>query len=300
MKINRPLFCATLNYFIVGIRMTFLDRRSEAAAATLLRQDASLLFELLRGAADSWRSAAIGNLINAAILCFIFYGKVSNLWLAAGFLSLTMLAMWRMAIRTQLSASHGEARDLRSILWQSEVVAAALGLWWGGAVFGLLMLATPDQHLILGIIAAGMMSAGTFSFRSLRRAAQLYCSLCGLGGIAAFLILGTLEAYAACGLTICYLFVLTSNIRTMSGNIASRIVHQREAEDAAETIKLLLNDFTEQGSDWLIELDANGVMVSPSPRLAKAAMRCLMKGVNARLLRGISNARTPSAIISCR
>ena len=40
-----------------------------------------------------------------------------------------------------------------------------------------------------------------------------------------------------------------------------------------KTIKLLLNDFTEQGSDWLFELDSDGRLLNPSARIAEAAQR---------------------------
>jgi diguanylate cyclase (GGDEF)-like protein len=253
--------------------MIDIDSRDGTPAIKSQVQDGALLFEQLRGAADSWRSASVGNLINAVILGIVFYGTISNIWLWVGGFSLSLMIVWRSAIRKQLDNSIGDPDDLRSVLWQSEAVAASLGIWWGSTVFGLLLISNHDQQFILGIIAAGMMSAGTFSFRSLRRAAQLYCTMCAVGGIAGFLMIGTFVAYAATGLTICYLIVLNSSIRTMSNNISSRILHQREAEDAAETIKLLLNDFTEQGSDWLIEIDAEGRLIAPSMRLAEAAMR---------------------------
>ncbi|MFM6854542.1 MAG: putative bifunctional diguanylate cyclase/phosphodiesterase, partial [Sphingopyxis sp.] len=53
--------------------------------------------------------------------------------------------------------------------------------------------------------------------------------------------------------------------------------HIRAAElsKSGETIQLLLNDFTEQGSDWLIEVDAAARLISPCARLAEASRRPL-------------------------
>jgi diguanylate cyclase (GGDEF)-like protein len=235
--------------------------------------DADLLFQLLMVPVEGMKPSLVGNFVNAAILSFVFMETISPLAILVGIASLVALMVWRFAVLRKLADMQDDIDRLRRAMRMIEYNSAAMGLWWGGATAVLMTVADHDQQMFLGIVAAGMMGAGAISFRSLKNAARAYVAMCGIGAIIGFLMLGTVPAFAAVGLSTCYLIVLFSNIKTTADNITSHIVHQRAAEDSAETIKLLLNDFTEQGSDWLIELDANGILINPSERLAEAALR---------------------------
>ncbi len=235
--------------------------------------DADLLFQLLTVPVDGMRASLVGNFVNASILSFVFMNTISTGMIVAGMTALIALMAWRFAALRGLHRMKADVDWLLRAIRTVEYNSAAMGLWWGGVTGGLMTVADKDQQMFLGIIAAGMMGAGAISFRSLKVAARLYVALCGAGAIIGFCTLGTMPAFAAVGLTTCYLIVLFSNIKTTADAITSHIVHQRAAEDSAQTIKLLLNDFTEQGSDWLIELDANGDLIEPSERLAEAALR---------------------------
>ena len=52
-------------------------------------------------------------------------------------------------------------------------------------------------------------------------------------------------------------------------------VRERALSESSETIRLLLNDYEENGSDWLIEIDQNGLIINPCARLSDAAGRPL-------------------------
>ena len=237
------------------------------------RDDAWVTSRLVSVVAGNKRSSAIANLVNAAIVAVIFADSVAAHYLLAGFATLVALIIWRVATLSGVAKFNDDLPALQAIIKTIETNAALLGLWWGGVTGALLHVATGDQRMLLGIIAAGMMAAGSISFRSLRKAAQLYISMCAGSALLGFLTLGSDPALAACGLTLCFLAVLRTNIVSNANAITSNFAQQREAERAAETIKLLLNDFTEQGSDWLFELDAKGRLLSPSARIAEAAQR---------------------------
>lgn len=237
------------------------------------RDDAWILHRLISVIANNKRSSAIANLVNAAIVATAFAGTVPAIYLVTGLATLLGLISWRLVVLAKLAEKRDDLLALQAITRVIETNAAGLGLWWGGVTGGLLHVASGDQRMLLGIIAAGMMGAGSISFRSLRTAAQLYIMTCGLGVAVGFLVLGSEPALAACCLTVCYLVVLRTNIVTNAEAITSNIAQQRNAVQAAETIKLLLNDFTEQGSDWLFELDSEGCLLNPSTRIAEAAHR---------------------------
>lgn len=50
----------------------------------------------------------------------------------------------------------------------------------------------------------------------------------------------------------------------------TRIVRDRQLSASMETVRMLLNDFQDHGSDWLFELDEQGAILSPSARFADA------------------------------
>ncbi len=236
-------------------------------------EDAWVTSQLVSVVASNKRSSAIANLVNATIVTVIFADRVPAPYLLAGFVTLLALIIWRVTTLAGVEQIKEDLPSLQAVIRTIELNAAALGLWWGGVTGALLHVATGDQRMLLGIIAAGMMAAGSISFRSLRRAAQFYISTCAGCALVGFVTLGSEPALAACGLTVCYLAVLRTNIITNANAITHNIAQQRDAERAAETIKLLLNDFTEQGSDWLFELDAEGCLLGPSPRIAEAVQR---------------------------
>jgi diguanylate cyclase (GGDEF)-like protein/PAS domain S-box-containing protein len=245
---------------------TLLQPARHEDTAWLLSQQLGML-------AANARVSAIGNLINFAILVAVFAESLPPLLLCAGLSVSLGLIWWRLDSVRGLAKINNQLDDLLAIERNIMLNGASLGLWWGILAGGLMYVATANQQMFLGILASGMMGSGIITYRSLKRTAQLYISLCGSAAIIGLLSIGTLPALAACGLTICYFIVLYSNIQTSSQNMTSYALQQRQAEESAETIKLLLNDFTEQGSDWLFELDHDGRIVNPSQRFAAAAAR---------------------------
>ncbi|WP_225205778.1 putative bifunctional diguanylate cyclase/phosphodiesterase [Novosphingobium huizhouense] len=51
---------------------------------------------------------------------------------------------------------------------------------------------------------------------------------------------------------------------------STRRLRTRKLQTAHETIQLLLNQYDEHGSDWLVETDARGLIVNPSERLCRS------------------------------
>jgi diguanylate cyclase (GGDEF)-like protein len=232
-----------------------------------------LLYQQLTVPKNAAKPASVANFLNAVIVAAVFAQSLDLIILIGGALTLVALLAWRIAATHRLNDVQDQTLKLINIRRSVEGNAALLGMWWGCAVAALTMVGNGDDMMFVGIVGAGMMGAGAASYRSLSRAAKFYVTFCGIGGILSFTMLGTMTGFAAAALTICYLLVLFNSINSGALSIKSHIVHRREAEHSAETIKLLLNDFTEQGSDWLFELDGKGELIAPSHRLAEAAMR---------------------------
>ncbi|HMT44943.1 MAG TPA: EAL domain-containing protein, partial [Chakrabartia sp.] len=221
------------------------------------------------------RAATIGNLVNTVIAVCLFAGNVPPEALAGGLALMTFLLWTRSRIAKAFLASPDDEATIRRAARHVDWIAAALGAAWGGSITALFTIATPAQQMFLGILAAGMMNAGTATFRTRQRAALLYLGMFIPGLTISFIAVNTTSGLAALGLLLSYSVFLYSQIQLGTARFDLGAHRERDLSQSNETIALLLNDFTEQGSDWLFELDAKGHVLDPSPRLAQACCRPL-------------------------
>jgi diguanylate cyclase (GGDEF)-like protein len=118
-----------------------------------------------------------------------------------------------------------------------------------------------------------MMSAGMLSYRTLQPAALGYVYGCVPGAALALVYDGNVATYSALCLLLCFLGVLTTNIRATAKRFSTSCMRERELNRSRNMVRLLLHDHTEQGSDWLVAVDDKGRIIAPSKRFAAAAQR---------------------------
>ncbi len=224
-------------------------------------------------ALNTQRSAILGNLSNFGILVFVFARTVSAAALILSFVVMIGLLAWRYRLGQSSRDNRSDQRQVVPFEHEIALNALALGCFWGAMVGCLLVIATPAQQLFLAIIGSGMMNAGSITYRTLGRAAQLYIGSCGAGVFVGLAVMGTTEAYAAAGLLLCFCAILVVNAKAASDRFRDAKMQEHNASVSAETIQLLLNDYEEQGSDWLFELDAVGRVCNPCQRFGYAAQR---------------------------
>ena len=233
-----------------------------------------LLLRQITEHANGISNSIAGNLVNCGILLVLFHDVASaGLLLTFGGTSLAA-AYLRHHYNRQVPASCDPA-ILHAALARIDFAACFMGLFWGGMIAAFFTLASEPERMFLGILAAGMMSAGTITFRTVPSAAKIYI-LCMVPGLLySFLLPHQTAGLAAIALMACYTLVLLVHIRRAGAAFDDAVLHELQAERSAETIRILLNDSEEQGSDWLFELDSRGNLVAPSERFAAAAMRPL-------------------------
>lgn len=239
---------------------------AEAADWLLARQ----LSEHAKGAPSS----AAANLINASLMGAVFSHSFAWWWIAAAYLLLLGLIGRRLYWNRKVTA-HGDRDDieLQHVSRRIELNALLLGGWWGVMLAILLVAAAPGEQMLLGILGSGMMASGSITYRTLEGAARGFTAAIGVGALLGLLLMATPIAYAATGLLLCYAVVLHLSIKRAADNFRVMNEHERALSRSSETISLLLNDYTEQGSDWLIEIDRQGLIRNPSERFASAAAR---------------------------
>jgi diguanylate cyclase (GGDEF)-like protein/PAS domain S-box-containing protein len=241
--------------------------------------DASALLQArLVEVSETARGSIIANVANFLCVAIVArtYGVAS--WAAVAGATCVLLAAlgWRLWAAMHVPRDDAEEADhqrLRQIHWHVTASATLLGLFWGAIALYLLKDRTADTVLFAGIIGTGMMSAGAITYRSVPHAALGWVAGSGLlSGIGLWLH-GAAASWIALGLLLCFVLVLRETILTNGRRFGRAFLQARELARSSETIRLLLNDYTEQGSDWLIEVDAAGRIVNPCARLAEATGR---------------------------
>ncbi len=221
------------------------------------------------------RASVAGNAVNAALSALILnhYGQWSNGPGLALVLLLIGLSYVRLTMAKRILASSADDPALPVYARRVTLNGAAFGLCWGAISCIFLASGVPQLELFGGIIGAGMMSAGAVAYRTRPRAALSYVLCCGGGGLVGLVLVGHPAAMAAVGLLLCYIAVLRANIHANAGRFDAAHQRAQELAQSAETIQLLLNDVTEQGSDWLVEVDRFGRIHNASAAMEQATGR---------------------------
>jgi diguanylate cyclase (GGDEF)-like protein len=232
-----------------------------------------LLRRQLTENARNAKSAVIGNVINAAISTALFWNSVPLIGIVF-FLGLIAFQLaWRLSIARRVSRAGRNAAKLGQLRRELIGNAIGLGATWGIIVKSMFYLGGPNELVFAGIIGAGMMSAGMISYRTLQPAALGYIYACMPGAALGLAYDGSAASYSALGLLLCFGGVLTANIRSTAKRFANSTLRERELNRSRNTVRLLLHDHTEQGSDWLVAVDRKGRIIAPSTRFAMAAQR---------------------------
>jgi diguanylate cyclase (GGDEF)-like protein len=218
-------------------------------------------------------ASVVGNLANAGIIVWLFAPHfdpwVRNSLIGAAIaMAVTRLAGW-IRYKRQGVGAIGERQLLNIITIQ----ALVNGTIWGVTL--LVISAVDGQRSIsfLGMVAAGMMCAGAVSFSAIPRAALLFIVTLAVCMMTAFITTGGSFSVAAMALLAIYTAVLVKAVNLSFANFSTRVMRERQLRDSAETVSMLLNEFEENGSDWLWEVDEHGQLVKPSQRFGQAAAR---------------------------
>jgi diguanylate cyclase (GGDEF)-like protein len=232
-----------------------------------------MLLRQLTAHAAGMRASSIGNVVNGVVCVVVLSATFGLRSAAVGFAVLLALIVWRFTIAHRILRVDPSSARVPKIAHRVTANAIALGAFWGGSSW--LIAATGDGMLqIFGIaLGAGMMSAGPISYRTYQPAALAYLYACAPGCLLGLIVIGHAPAYAAAFLLASYVLVLASNIKIGAKSFIDHHEHERAISKSNDTIQLLLNDYAEQGSDWLIELTSGGRIINACARFAEASAR---------------------------
>ena len=216
------------------------------------------------------RSIVLGTLLNASVITLALIGQMSVYPIAL--FSSSMIA----ACLHRLWLAEGIERGRRRRRTAKIMFAFMLNSLWLGLTMGVLMALwlpqlAPGVQLLLAVCAVSQIASAAYTIRTLPHSALVYVSAQALGlGIG----LAQLETVPGLG-TIAVLTVASALLVRMAYTahdlFVTRILSDRDLHSAARTVKLLLNEYEESGSDWLFELGAQQQLAKVSPRFAQAA-----------------------------
>ncbi|WP_422345539.1 putative bifunctional diguanylate cyclase/phosphodiesterase [Parasphingorhabdus sp.] len=157
-------------------------------------------------------------------------------------------------------------RSIKAI--QLESIIGALG--FSGIVAIPLAFGQIPYTMDLALLALGALIIGGFIFGSIPRAQTYNLSITTLVYSIGFLVAGESDAISTVVLLIFFALCIDYIYRLFFFNFVQRHLHGAKLRNAAETVRLLLHDYSEQSSDWLWEIDGDHLIVNPSARFATA------------------------------
>ena len=236
-------------------------------------RESALLREQLDMHAGNIGVSLSGNILSALTIGILMRNNVSLTTLFALLFALVSISAMRLVtIWRYRHTSFDEAlarRLRRDIAWQALFNATV----WGVGLMLLMRHAAPGEVVLMGMIASGLLGASAVTYGTMPAAAHSFTLTLSLFMIGAFTLADLPFSNTTSALLVCYMFVLMRTIDHGYTMFCVRLARECELDDTANTVKLLLNDFEQQGSDWLWEVNEAGLIVAPSVRFAEAACR---------------------------
>ncbi len=211
-----------------------------------------------------------GTLLNAAVIVLALIGKMPGIHLALFAASTLAAGLHRLWL------AEGIARARRQRHPAKMQFAFRMNSWWLGLNLGTLLAiwfpAVPfDAKLLLAICGVTQIASAAYTVRTLPRSALVYIAAQSLGLSIALAREGSLASVGAIAVLLTASGLLVRMAYTAHDLFVTRILSDRDLSASARTVKLLLNEYEESGSDWLFELDADNRLNSVTPRFARAA-----------------------------
>ncbi|WP_394790362.1 putative bifunctional diguanylate cyclase/phosphodiesterase [Rhodoferax sp.] len=210
--------------------------------------------------------SSTGNAVTALVLCYVFWDKADHTTLVGWAMMVLVLAAINLVLGWQRQRLVASPRTLAGF---SALIAAAAVCF--AAMAGYLFDATDaDGRLLLTAVLATFIAMGAWMFACLPLA-SLAWSLTMCSGTALIFIGRSELVYTyLTGLLGFYAAVLVATILITSRVFLAGLKGEAEIERQKQLVGLLLNDFEENASDWLWEVDREGRLRHVSVRLAEA------------------------------
>jgi len=157
--------------------------------------------------------------------------------------------------------------------WKVNAEIGAFALFWGGLISTLLPVLPGTEQAILLMISLLFLGAAGHAVMVMPAGALLLCAITAGAMVHAIPAGAPLDRpLVALGLFSFAMIIMRSALVTTFHTMA-RLRSEAELTDQGEVVRLLLNEYEANGSDWLLELDAAGQLTHVTTRFADVARR---------------------------
>ncbi len=181
-------------------------------------------------------------------------------------LALVWTVRWLQALR------HGEAETATARqFWLISGEVASFGVAWALMTAHLLPESDHAQQTQLVLLSLTAMGACGFAAAVLPAGGIALVAILAAGTLASIPEGSPLGASTVTLAFVTFALLIARGILVTSFAMMARMRTQAELSDQSAVVGLLLNEFEANGSDWLIEVDAEGRLTHVSPRMAEVA-----------------------------
>ena len=211
--------------------------------------------------------------LNVAALLATLDGIADPGFLAGWGLVMAGLALlW--TLRFLRIRQRGEATEASpALFWMVTAEVVAFGAGWAAMLLHLLPHARVETQALLLLLSVTAMGACGFAAAVMPVCAMLLVVIIGGGAVLAIPTESPLAMPAIWLAFATFAALIVRGVLVTSFAMMARMRTQTELSDRNEVVRLLLNEFEANGSDWLIEVDDQGRLTHVSPRLADVARR---------------------------
>ncbi len=217
------------------------------------------------------RIMVLAGLMNAAVIVLGLWGdQIAPVHLLLFFASMIAAGMHRLWLAEGIERGRRRRRSgkIMTAFWLNSL--------WLGCNLGVLLAVwfphvSAGDQLLLAISGVAQIASAAYTVRTLVRSATVYILAQSLGLTIGLAQLGGFDAFGAIAVLLTASALLIRMTFTARDLFVTRILSDRELAESTRTIKLLLNEYEENGSDWLFELDRNDRLTNVSIRFAGIA-----------------------------
>ena len=208
------------------------------------------------------------DILRTGIAAIIFMNFMPMIFIAAMVFTGLAIAGFQIAIdlrrKTQIHP-HTDTLEMvkRVVLFRS--------LQWGVSSAFAMYLAPPEMLLHLVPVAIMVMWIEAIALIAVPRSAMINAGINGLALTIPLALIGGNGAIGAASVAVLSFLALHWLIFHLNYMFATRRLRTRKLTEAKDTIQLLLNQYDQDGSDWLFECTEEGHILRPTRRFCEAS-----------------------------
>ncbi|GGE01318.1 GGDEF domain-containing protein [Polymorphobacter glacialis] len=212
-------------------------------------------------------------MINVLALLWSLRGiAASEFLLGWGAVMGALALLWTLRF-SQVRRRGAAAEVSQHYFWAISAEVAAFGVCWSALTIHLLPSAEVDAQALLVLLSLMVMGACGFATAVMPVCGIAMVLVIGIGAVASVPAASPLGSGMVILTFISFGVVIVRGVVVTSFTMMSRMRTQTELGERTEVVRLLLNEFEANGSDWLIEVDVEGRLTHVSPRLSDVARR---------------------------